>query len=1786
MIKYLIFCLLIASLFGENTLIETMVNDPSSVIDGKVNAITGRPCIYEEDLVIQGAEPIRLSRIYIDDELSGYWRIPGDPARIAITVKDYRWIVEEADECPIVYRKEGHAFSIDKERYIRCIPSNLNTGFSNTSRGKISNRTNLRNHSILFEEKRIKEDGKPKNVKIHRADGTVRTYKRVGNTDHDFVLLSEHLPNGNWILYEHEQPLERSKDGKFPYLLTIRTTNGSQTKEYAKARFEYKDRKDRTKGFTVIGSDGQQVEYQFGKKDPLYKPRRLEQVKSSSKPDQTLRYTNFEIQAQKREDRLDLIALPLDWRTSFTYYIQDKENVAGQTIKMEDQAETIFSGPNRVGYRVAFDFRRGRIKTISSPVGTDTQLHNTHSFIYPETHHTSIYDIEGKRTDYYANDSRRLNRIERFSKEEHLQSVECYAWARDEKNSGNLIAKSLLDKDRTVLFCTNYLYDNRGNIREERFLGNLTGQGTPPVLDEQNYPIANGTEMAVKKYVYSDTSPNLLIQEEHPSGLVHTYSYIPGTDLLASQLTYDGYELKFRKFWEYSDGILVREISDDGNTEDPFDFSNVTCRTIREIIPYTGGPYTGLPEIILEKYWENGEEHLLSKTLFRYTKGAKVKEKEVYDSCDKYCYTQLMEYDEKNRLSSETDPSGRKAFYRYDLLGNQIYSKDFSGRIESSIEYDHSNRPFSILKKGEDGICLNSRFSYDGLHQLRIKTDPQGHATSYEYDPLGSCIQTQLPKIPDEKGILIAPTLKKSYDSASREISSTDALGNTTTTTYNAYGKPVRITHPDGATEEYTYNLDGSLKGYTDPNKVITRYITDYLGRVVEKAIYSSRDSLLARETFTFKGNLLHSKTDPEGNITLYTYDGAGRKIAEEFGSERTTFSYDSLGRLHRIQKEDLVQITEYDLLNRAIEERTEAEGVVLRKTQYEYDAAGNQKTITRHIAGQASSEFLKYDSQNRLIEKTDPLNYTEKTSFDDFHIDAYGQKVIQKTHVDALGLQTLETYNSHHKVAKLEKRTNRTLKQEEKIYNPNGALVLQIDDIYNQHGFIGKVRTRWEYDARNRLKTLIEAEGTANSKITAYTYTLTGQLDTVTKPNGVILQYGYNELGFHTSLKSSDRTVSHKMDYNLLGHLIRTDEIERKTDPHGRLLTESFPRHTIENRYDSSGKRIECTIPIADCLIEYRYQGPNLQKVSRNHLSKALLYEHEYLKHDLSGNILEENLIGQKGSISYTIDPLSRKTEIAAPSFNQRILSFDPVGHIRQMRIQDEEITYDYDDLYQLTFESGSFAHTYQFDSLNNRLQTDEETYQINELNQVISHIEYDPNGNPRRDGDTLYTYDALDRLTQIETPAFIQQYTYDSLHRRLSQITIANDTRQIRYFLYDGQSEIGSYDPKRQMQELRILGHAPHAEIGATIAIELQGKVYAPIHDLQGNIATLLSLNSSDKPSTYRYSAFGEEKPARNVLSPWRYSSKRTDETGLVYYGRRYYNPSFGRWLTPDPAGFTDGMNLYAFVQNDPLIHWDEYGLLLLPLSGGILESDRGKSLASTLETMKPLLTHPRFQGSLQAMGGLAEAGFGGGMTYASGGLAAPAGWAVMAHGLDHFFTGVRTAVTGRYSDTATSQLLQKTGMSASTANLIDSGISIGGSVWGGAAIRNTRNFSSVFSLPKTLNTSFEGLQVERNFKPFTKNYYRANLIELTGISPPSNIHAHHVFVQQLEKDFLKKGINIQEPIYMTWWESSSHLSNHKLYNAEWISFMKKNPNASTEQILEKGRIMMDKYGINVNY
>jgi insecticidal toxin complex protein TccC len=58
-------------------------------------------------------------------------------------------------------------------------------------------------------------------------------------------------------------------------------------------------------------------------------------------------------------------------------------------------------------------------------------------------------------------------------------------------------------------------------------------------------------------------------------------------------------------------------------------------------------------------------------------------------------------------------------------------------------------------------------------------------------------------------------------------------------------------------------------------------------------------------------------------------------------------------------------------------------------------------------------------------------------------------------------------------------------------------------------------------------------------------------------------------------------------------------------------------------------------------------------------------------------------------------------------------------------------------------------------------------------------------------------------------------------------------------------------------------------------------------------------------------------------------RYSGKERDASGLYYYGQRYYAPWLQRWISADPAGAVDGLNLYCMVSNNPMRFIDVQGL-----------------------------------------------------------------------------------------------------------------------------------------------------------------------------------------------------------------------------------------------------------------
>jgi len=68
-------------------------------------------------------------------------------------------------------------------------------------------------------------------------------------------------------------------------------------------------------------------------------------------------------------------------------------------------------------------------------------------------------------------------------------------------------------------------------------------------------------------------------------------------------------------------------------------------------------------------------------------------------------------------------------------------------------------------------------------------------------------------------------------------------------------------------------------------------------------------------------------------------------------------------------------------------------------------------------------------------------------------------------------------------------------------------------------------------------------------------------------------------------------------------------------------------------------------------------------------------------------------------------------------------------------------------------------------------------------------------------------------------------------------------------------------------------------------------------------------------------------------SVANPYQYTGQRCDpETALMYYKNRYYDTTLGRFISRDPVGYRNGMNLYVYVNSRTMKYLDPYGLTLI--------------------------------------------------------------------------------------------------------------------------------------------------------------------------------------------------------------------------------------------------------------
>jgi len=210
---------------------------------------------------------------------------------------------------------------------------------------------------------------------------------------------------------------------------------------------------------------------------------------------------------------------------------------------------------------------------------------------------------------------------------------------------------------------------------------------------------------------------------------------------------------------------------------------------------------------------------------------------------------------------------------------------------------------------------------------------------------------------------------------------------------------------------------------------------------------------------------------------------------------------------------------------------------------------------------------------------------------------------------------------------------------------------------------------------------------------------------------------------------------------------------------------------------------------------------------------------------------------------------------------------------------------------------------------------------------------------------GQTLH-WDARNRLRQVDQvvrenePADSEIYIYDGDDQRVRKIRTADTgtltrTHETRYL--PGVEIRTTPDETLHVISVQIGGctvRVLHWETGQPKAITKTQFRYCLADHLGSSTLELdVDANIISQESYYPYGGTawwaGRDKVEANYKTIC-YSGKERDATGLYYYGFRYYMPWRQRWLSADPAGAIDGLNLYRMVRNNPVSYSDPTGLV----------------------------------------------------------------------------------------------------------------------------------------------------------------------------------------------------------------------------------------------------------------
>ena len=328
-----------------------------------------------------------------------------------------------------------------------------------------------------------------------------------------------------------------------------------------------------------------------------------------------------------------------------------------------------------------------------------------------------------------------------------------------------------------------------------------------------------------------------------------------------------------------------------------------------------------------------------------------------------------------------------------------------------------------------------------------------------------------------------------------------------------------------------------------------------------------------------------------------------------------------------------------------------------------------------------------------------------------------------------------------------------------------------------------------------------------------------------------------------------------------------------------------------------------------------------------------------------------------------------------------KQVYTYDTYGNVTRKTLKDsnnrliEQSIYTYDGLFRLVEEETS-------------------TYENNLLDDlIINKYTYDSNGNrdivTKEENGTLlgnykYEYDTThkDRLVTVKDMSHNNEevliVNYTNSFTKPSQMVIDGETNNLVWqgrnlisqdlydvtytynssglrtskqvnnvltkYIYEGSKLVGLKVLENNIETTLIFNYDNHNKL---MGLSIDNKEYFYIRDMLENILGIID-QEGNVVVYYKYDAWGnllkEDIRINNLASkynPFIYKGYYYDKESRLYYlMSRYYNPEIGRFISMDEVKYVNpkdvqGLNLYAYCNNNPVMYFDPSGRFVVILS-----------------------------------------------------------------------------------------------------------------------------------------------------------------------------------------------------------------------------------------------------------